>query len=236
MGIIGLGNIGYKIAEKCIAAFGMKIIYTDIDRKYKAEEKLPAQYYESLERMVSECDAVVLATPSLPKTATSTYLLTADIFSCFKKGSRFINIARGSLVESNALADALESKHIAAAGLDVFEDEPRINERLLNMSNVEMTCHNGGGAEETWMKFEELAIRNVHLVLSGEEPLTAVNGHFFAPGQKNDTKTLEGPKYEDAKEIRSEETESEATAHDIKEAKKEKGARGRVLPRKWRLW
>lgn len=168
------------IAWKSREAFGMKIAYTDIVRKSKeTEEKLQATFYESLEDMVPTCDAVVLATPSLPKSCKTTYLITAAILSHFKKGSRFINIARGSLVNSNALADALESGRLCAAGLDVFEDEPKINERLVRMPNVELTCHNGGGAIETWMAFEELAIRNVEAMLTGKKPLTPVNKHLF---------------------------------------------------------
>lgn len=164
----------------------MKILYTDVVRKSrKTEEELQATFYETLEEMVSQCDAVVLATPSLPN---SSYLINAATLSHFKKGSRFINIARGSLVDSNALADALESGHLFAAGLDVFEDEPNVNERLVRMQNVELTCHNAGGAIETWIGFEELVIKNVEAVLTGKAPLTAVNSHLFPKTEEADEK------------------------------------------------
>lgn len=206
----------------------MKIVYTDIIRKDRAEAELPARYYESLVEMVSECDAVVIATPSLPKSAPSPYLLTAEVLSHFKKGSRFINIARGSLVDSNALADALESGHIAAAGIDVFEDEPRINERFINMQNVEMTCHNGGGALETWMMFEALAIQNVSLVLNDEEPLTAVNKHLIPVSEKKGMNSVEETNSEETK---FQDTKSEETKVEVKETPKGKG-----FSRRWRLW
>ena len=96
-----------------------------------------------------------------------------------KKGSRLVNIARGTLIDEKALTDALESGHLYAVGLDVHEDEPHVNPRLAASRRATLTCHNAGGAFETTSGFEELAMRNVLAVLGGEAPLTPVNKHLF---------------------------------------------------------
>ncbi|KAK9327552.1 hypothetical protein V1520DRAFT_371961 [Lipomyces starkeyi] len=176
IGIIGLGNIGYLIAWKAYVAFGVKIVYNDILRKSRErEESIQAVYYEKLEDMLAVADCVVIATPF-----SGEKIVTAQLLAKFKKGSRLVNIARGGLVDSQALADALESRHIFAAGLDVFENEPYVHPRLIeNKKYVTLTCHNAGGAIETNYRFESLAMENVSLVLSGKEPLTPVNKQFF---------------------------------------------------------
>ncbi|KAK9249270.1 hypothetical protein V1506DRAFT_450648 [Lipomyces tetrasporus] len=174
VGIIGLGNIGYLIARKAYLAFGVKIVYSDIFRKTKdQEEAIEAEYYDKLEDMLAVADCVVIATPF-----SGEKIVTAQLLAKFKKGSRLVNIARGGLVDSEALADALESRHIFAAGLDVLENEPYVSPRLIKNENVTLTCHNGGGSLETNYGFESLAMENVYLVLTGREPLTPVNAQL----------------------------------------------------------
>ncbi|KAL9099546.1 MAG: hypothetical protein Q9163_004966, partial [Psora crenata] len=94
-------------------------------------------------------------------------------------GARIVNIARGSLIDEDALVAALDSGHISAAGLDVHAREPRINERFVAMTQVCLTCHTGGASVETNHGFERLAMENVEAVLQGKEPLTAVNHHLI---------------------------------------------------------
>lgn len=177
LGVIGLGNIGYKIATKAYRAFGMKIIYNDLFPKTAEQEAAlgGARRIENLDELLGEADCVVVATPGTEGKA----LLDADKISKMKKGSRLVNIARGTLIDENALADALESGHVYAVGLDVHQNEPHVNPRLARNRNATLTCHNAGGAFETTSGFEALAMKNVMAVLSGEQPLTPVNKHLI---------------------------------------------------------
>lgn len=176
LGIVGLGNIGLAIARKAHLAFGMKILYTDILRKSTAQElEVDATYYPTMTDMLPHCACVLLATPAGPP------LLTASTIPLLPRGARVVNIARGSLIDEEALADALESGHLDAAGLDVHEHEPRVNERLARMNNVELTSHTGGGSVETNIGFELLSMQNCAAVLDGREPLTPVNMRWLKP-------------------------------------------------------
>ena len=171
LGIIGLGNIGHAIAKKVRAAFGMKIIYHDVIQKSPSmERQVDATFYPSMEEMLASSDCVLIATPY-----TGRPLLNPHTLSLLPRGARVVNIARGVCIDEDALADALDSKHISAAGLDVHAHEPRVSERLSKMANVTLTSHTGGGSVETAMGFEKLVMQNVDAVLEGREALTAVN-------------------------------------------------------------
>ncbi len=175
LGIIGLGNIGYTIAKKAYAAFGMDIHYHDIIRKSpEQEEAIKATFVDDLDKLLGVADCVVLATPFGGKV-----LIDAERLKKFKQGSRFVNIARGSLVDESAVVDALKSGHLFAAGLDVFQNEPNVHPELCQMRNVMLTCHNAGGAIETNWGFERLAMENVESVILNGKPLTPVNAHLI---------------------------------------------------------
>ena len=175
LGIIGLGDIGFAIAKKVYIALGMNILYNDIERKpLSQEQQVNACFYSNLEEMLGQSDCVLIATPFSGQT-----LITASLLERFKPGSRLVNIARGSLIDETALADALDRGHLSGAGLDVHANEPYVNERLANNWSVGLTSHTGGGALETWINFEKLAMENVERVLTGREALTGVNGHLI---------------------------------------------------------
>ncbi|RDW95055.1 hypothetical protein BP5796_00818 [Coleophoma crateriformis] len=177
LGIIGLGAIGQLIAQKAHLAFGMRIRYFDIVRKSdQIEMSLSATFDADLDGMLRECDCVVLATPASPD---GRKIIDAERLKHFKTGSRFVNIARGVLVDEEALADALDEGRLCAAALDVHEHEPVPNERLKDMRNVTLTTHNAGGTLETHIGFESWSMRNIDAVLKGREPLTPVNLHLF---------------------------------------------------------
>lgn len=186
LGLIGMGNIGQHIAAKLgCSAFGMRVHYHDVIRKSTALEKeLGATFHETLGDLLRVSDCVVLCTPA---STDGKPLITRQTLAELKAGSRFVNIARGSLVDEEALADALDSGHVHAAALDVHASEPSVNPRLLEMAGIEgktpgrvmLTCHNAGGTVETHIGFEELSMRNIMAVLGGKEAITPVNLHWL---------------------------------------------------------
>ena len=192
LGIIGLGDIGSAIARKAKMAFGMKITYNDILQKPKdLEAEVDATFYPNREEMLAISDCVLIATPF-----AGHKLITSALLTHFKPGARLVNIARGSLVDEDALADALESGKLSAVGMDVHADEPRVNERLAKNLNVTMTSHTGGGALETVKGFERLAMENVEAVLGGGDAITPVNLHLIQ-GFRDGVNGSTGPGQED---------------------------------------
>ncbi len=170
LGIVGLGNIGFAIAKKVRNALGMQILYFDVQRKSREQEReVGATFFDNRDELFRQSDCLLLATPAGPQ------VLTRRALELLPRGARVVNIARGSLVDEDALADALESEHVSAAGLDVHKKEPQVSKRLSEMQNVTLTSHTGGSSLETIKGFERLAMQNVDAVLNGEEPLTAVN-------------------------------------------------------------
>ncbi|MDI1492984.1 MAG: hypothetical protein OHK93_004768 [Ramalina farinacea] len=169
LAIVGLGNIGHLIAQRA-RALGMTILYHDIARKpLSLEREVSATYYPTLTSMLPHADCLILATPA------GDPIVTAHTIALLPRGARIINIARGNLVDEAALADALDSGHISAAGLDVHAREPVVYERFQRMRQVQLTCHTGGASVETNAGFEALAMGNVRRVLEGGQALTAVN-------------------------------------------------------------
>ena len=185
LGLIGFGNIGQQIATKMRLAFGMKIAYYDVVRKPAAlEGELGATFYGSMSELMRASDCVVLATPASPDGRP---IIRADTLSFMRPGTRFVNIARGSLVDEDAVADALEKGIISAAALDVHSNEPTVNPRLIKFAGLDgeqpgrlmLTSHNAGGTVETHIGFEELSMRNILAVLQGQDAITPVNLHFL---------------------------------------------------------
>ena len=176
VGVVGFGNIGQKIATRCRHGFGMAVHYHDVVRKdTNVEEPVGAVFHETLEGLLGVSDCVVLCTPGGDK------VITAETLGWFKKGARFVNVARGSLVDEEALADALGSGRIGSVALDVHGDEPRVSPRLREFAGERamLTCHNAGGTVETHRGFEELSMRNVMAVLGGGDAITPVNMHYL---------------------------------------------------------
>lgn len=184
LGLVGLGNIGQQIAAKLgCAAFGMRVHYYDVARKPPAVEAgLGAVHHGSLESLLAVSDCVVLCAPASPDGKP---LITRATLAAAKKAGRFVNVARGSLVDEDALADALEDGTLRSAALDVHAAEPRVHPRLLALAGLDppgglpgrvmLTCHNAGGTVETHVGFEELSMRNIMAVLQGREAITPVN-------------------------------------------------------------
>lgn len=140
LGIVGFGRIGQRTAQKAHAVFPMKIVYNDIRRLPESvEAETKATYFENVDDLLAIADCVLIATPF-----GGSKVLDADKIAKMKPGSRLVNIARGKLIDEDALVSALESGQIVSAGLDVHFDEPVVNPKLAAMENVELLSHNAG--------------------------------------------------------------------------------------------
>lgn len=170
LGILGMGQIGIATALRA-KSFGMKIIYTRRNRlDEKVEKELSAQYV-SLDELLQQSDIVSLHCPY----STETHHLISDAqLSKMKKTSYLINTARGPIVNEEALANALINKTIAGAGLDVYENEPKVNEKLLKLDNVVLLPHLGSATVETRTAMATTAANNALEILSGNKPLNPV--------------------------------------------------------------
>lgn len=170
LGIVGLGGIGSKVAERALA-FGMEIAYhsrhpapADVVGALDAE-RMP------LELLLVSSDVVSLHCPLTPQTR---HLIGAAELERMKPTAILLNAARGPVVDEAALAAALARGEIAAAGLDVYEHEPQVEPGLLGLDNVVLAPHLGSATVETRTAMAELAARNAISVLGGQGPLTPV--------------------------------------------------------------
>ncbi|KAJ5724918.1 D-isomer specific 2-hydroxyacid dehydrogenase NAD-binding [Penicillium malachiteum] len=175
LGIIGFGQIGRRTAEKAYKALDMKILYHDIVQMPKnLEEVSQATFHKSMDTLLAESDCVVVATPFSGET-----LLNASLLAKMKKGSRIVNIARGKLLDENALIDALKRGQLSAAGLDVHFNEPHVNAELARMKNVEMMSHNAGASLDSHIGFERLGMENILSYQQSGKAVTPVNAHLI---------------------------------------------------------
>jgi glyoxylate reductase len=169
LGVVGLGKIGAKVAERA-RAFGMKVAYSS-RRPAEVAERLEAQRL-SLEELLESADVLTLHCPLTPDTH---HLIGAAELALMKPTAALVNTARGPVVDEAALVESLRSGGIAAAGLDVFEDEPDVHPDLLAMENVTMTPHLGSATVETRAAMAELAARNAIAAARGEPLPTPVS-------------------------------------------------------------
>ncbi len=140
VGIIGLGSIGSRVAG-LVQAFGAKVLYYDIVRRSEEEEKEKGWQYVSMEELLASSDIVTLHCPG---SAATHHLIGKEELALMKPSSVLINCARGTVVDQEALIAALKEKRLAGAGVDVFEEEPPVNNPLLDLPNVSASPHVGG--------------------------------------------------------------------------------------------
>ena len=169
LGILGLGRIGQAVARRA-KGFGMEILYHSRSRKEDAEKELGARYLE-LRDLLSESDFISVHTPLTDETR---HLIGKEELERMKSGAVLVNTSRGPVVDEGALADALGNGRIFAAGLDVYEEEPRVHPKLLGLENVVLAPHIGSASIETRDKMATLAAENLRSVLRGEQPKTPV--------------------------------------------------------------
>ncbi|MFZ3589012.1 2-hydroxyacid dehydrogenase [Bacillus sp. DJP31] len=171
IGIIGMGRIGTAVARRA-KGFTMKILYHNRSRNIETENELGATYVE-LEDLLTQSDFVVILAPYTEETKN---LIAKRELSLMKNTAILINVARGGMVNEADLYDALKSKKIWAAGLDVFEEEPvTLDHPLLSLPNLVVLPHIGSASINTRITMSEVAATNLLQALSGEIPDNLVN-------------------------------------------------------------
>jgi len=171
LGIIGFGRIG-QAAAKIARSFGMKIIYNKRNPLSSEEENKLSAKFHKLESLLQKADYVVI---SAPLTDSTFHLIGGKELSIMKDSAFLINIGRGPIVNEFDLVKALKNGEIAGAGLDVFEDEPKVHPGLIKKKNVVLTPHIGTQTLETRIKMAKKASDNILKVLQGKEPENVVN-------------------------------------------------------------
>lgn len=175
IGIMGMGRIGQAIAKRALA-FGMTVIYYNrrqlspqIEQQYQAR-------YVSKEELLKTADHVVLVMPYSPE---SHHLIGAKELALMKPTATIVNIARGGIIDEEALIHALKTQSIFSAGLDVYDGEPNINPQLLELSNVVLTPHIGSASKKTRTAMMNLAIDNLIAGLKNERPPNLINTELW---------------------------------------------------------
>ena len=168
LGLIGMGRIARAMAQRAYHGFGMKIIFTDpYPPPVDVVESLQAEARDSVEDVLREADFVSLHCPGGKETY---HLINAERLAQMKPGAFLINSARGDVIDQSALIEALEQGAIAGAGLDVFEGEPAVPEKLLSMENVVLFPHLGSASRETRVAMGMRVVENLQAFFNGEAP------------------------------------------------------------------
>jgi len=166
LGIIGMGRIGQAVALRA-QAFKMKIFYFDPHRLSPSEEGRYKASFLTLNGLLATSDIITIHTPLTPQTH---HLISQERINLMKKEAILINAARGPIVDEQALADSLAKNRIWGAGLDVYEREPNIQEKLLGLDNVVLLPHIGSATYETRLKMATIAACNLVQALQGKRP------------------------------------------------------------------
>ena len=170
LGIFGMGRIGQAVARRA-RPFGMRVHYHSRTRLAPEREAELGATYVDWETLLTGSDILSLHAPA---TAETRHLLDGPALRRMRRGAYLINTARGPLVHEAALAEVLREGHLAGAGLDVYEFEPKVDPALLDLPNVVLLPHIGSATPNTRTAMAMLAARNVHAVLSGNPPITPV--------------------------------------------------------------
>ena len=177
LGILGMGRIGQGIARRGALGFGMKVIYHNRSRLDPSLEAACKADYVGKEDLLRTADHVVLV---LPYSAETHHTIGAAELAMMKPTATLVNIARGGIVDDSALAAALRDKQIAAAGIDVFEGEPKVHPDLLAVSNIVLTPHIASATMPTRLAMANLAADNLIAFFSGKRPAASLNPAVLA--------------------------------------------------------
>lgn len=165
VGIVGMGRVGRVVAERC-RGFAMEIRYHNKTR-LSPEVEQGAVYHETLESLLASSDIVTMHCPNTPETRG---MINEDTIAQMKDGVIFVNAARGTIVVEDDLIAALKSRKIRAAGLDVFQNEPLIDQRWAAIENVFLLPHIGSATAETRDAMGFRALDNLDAYFAGGEP------------------------------------------------------------------
>lgn len=171
LGIIGMGRIGQAIAKRA-SGFDMKVIYSNRKRVSPDIERRLNATYMSKDELLKQADFVVLQVPYSPETH---HLIGTAELKTMKPGAILINSTRGGVVDDAALIEALNNGTLRGAGLDVFENEPRLNPAFLQLKNVVLTPHIGSSTEATRQAMAMTAAKNLVAALTGGNPPNLLN-------------------------------------------------------------
>jgi len=172
LGILGMGRIGQAIAKRAAHGFGMKVIYHNRSRLDASVEAACGARYVDKQELLQVADHLILVLPYSPETH---HVIGAAELAQMKPTATLVNIARGGIVDDAALALALKSRVIAAAGLDVYEGEPAVHPALLGVPNVVLTPHIASATLRTRLAMAQLAAENLVGFLLHGKALTALN-------------------------------------------------------------
>ena len=179
LGILGMGRIGQGIARRGAHGFGMNVVYHNRSRLSPELESQCKARYVSKEELLRTADHLVLV---LPYSAESHHAIGAAELAQMKPTATLVNVARGGIVDDAALAQALRERRIAAAGLDVFEGEPKVHPDLLAVPNVVLTPHIASATVPTRMAMASLAADNLIGYLVHGKPVTPLNPQLLGAG------------------------------------------------------
>ncbi len=171
LGIYGLGRIGQGMARRA-RGFDMRVIYHDAARATPDQEKEWGVEYVERETLFRDADFLSIHVPLNEQTR---HAVATDEFALMKPNAVLVNTSRGPVVDEKALADALERGQIASAGLDVFEEEPIVEPRLLRLENIVVVPHIGSASIKTRTRMCTMAAENAAAVLTGQRPPNPVN-------------------------------------------------------------
>ncbi len=171
LGIIGMGRIGKAVALRA-RPFKLKTVYSDPKKLTPEEEEKYEARYLPLENLLKTSDIITIHTALTKETY---HLISRKNIHLLKKQAFLVNVSRGPVVEEKALAEALERGDLWGAGLDVYEKEPEIEERLLSLDNVVLLPHIGSASYETRARMSMMAAKNLVHMLSGKKPLNPIN-------------------------------------------------------------
>jgi lactate dehydrogenase-like 2-hydroxyacid dehydrogenase len=167
LGIIGLGRIGRAVAKRAHDGFGMRVLYYDPPVPMGEAKAFGAEARESVEDVLRESDFISLHAPAMPETR---HMINAKSLALMPRHAILVNTARGDLVDEEALVEALKAGTIAGAGLDVFEQEPKIHPGLLTLDNVVLLPHLGSASTETRVAMGQRALSNLEAFFAGHPP------------------------------------------------------------------
>ncbi len=170
LGIYGMGRIGAAVARRA-KGFGMRVIYQNRGRNQIAENETGAEFVD-FETLLEESDFIVITAPLTQETRGR---FGSGEFQKMKSTSIIVNVGRGPIIKESELAASLKEGAIWGAGLDVFENEPQVNEELVELKNTVLLPHIGSASIETRERMIDMAVQSVELALSGDAPEYLVN-------------------------------------------------------------